>query len=86
MFGKRSLGQGKAKAKSKGKDSPKSPPVICTTPAKVISTVRIIIADPARLVIVPNRNREAGEAAPAWEPHYGVYLLQPQAQPPPQRD
>ena len=64
MFGKRSLGQGKAKAKSKGKVSPKSPPVICTTPAKVISTVRIIIADPAHLVIVLNRNREAGEAAP----------------------
>ena len=52
----------------------------------MISTVRIIIADPACLVIVPNRNHEAGEATPAWEPHYGVYLLQLQAQPPPQRD
>src|SRR5258706_384150 len=50
MFGKRSLRQGKAKAKSKGKDHPQSPPVICTTPAKARSIVRV--SEPRSIVRV----------------------------------
>src|SRR5258706_12678587 len=60
MFGKRSLRQGKAKAKSKGKDSPKSPPVICTTPAEARSIVRVIKIDPVREIDCRLRNNRPG--------------------------